>query len=44
LEEEIEAIIEDVLARLHQENERLCLMQEHLARHKAIAKRSQVMQ
>jgi hypothetical protein len=42
-EEEINAIIEDELARLCQENERLRLMQEHLARRKAMAKRSQVM-
>jgi hypothetical protein len=31
-EEEIKAIIEDELACLHQENERLWLMQEHMAR------------
>jgi hypothetical protein len=31
-EEEIEAIIEDEKTRLHQENEHLRLMQEHLAR------------
>jgi hypothetical protein len=31
-EEEIEAVIKDELACLHQENERMCLMQEHLAR------------
>jgi hypothetical protein len=31
-EEEIEAVIEDELAHLYQENERLCHMQEHLAR------------
>jgi hypothetical protein len=31
-EEEIEAVIKDELARLRQENERLCLMQEHMAR------------
>jgi hypothetical protein len=42
-EEEINAIIEDELARLYQENERLRLMQGHLARRKAMAKRSQVM-
>jgi hypothetical protein len=29
---------------LRQENEHLCLMQEHLARRKAMAKRTQVMQ
>jgi hypothetical protein len=38
--EEIKAIIEDELARLRQENERLRLMQEQLARRKAMAKRS----
>jgi hypothetical protein len=43
-EEEIEAIIEDELARLRQDNEHLHLMQDHLARRKAMAKRSQVMQ
>jgi hypothetical protein len=43
-EKEIETIIEDELTRLCQENERLRLMQEHLARRKAMAKRSQVMQ
>jgi hypothetical protein len=31
-EEEIKAVIEDELVRLHQENERQRLMQEHLAR------------
>jgi hypothetical protein len=31
-EEEIKAIIEDELACLHQENERLRLMQEHMAK------------
>jgi hypothetical protein len=43
-EEEIEAIIDDELAYLDQENERLCLMEEHLARRKAMAKRSLVVQ
>jgi hypothetical protein len=43
-EEEIEAIIEDELTRLSQENDRLRLMQEHLARQMVMAKRSQVMQ
>jgi hypothetical protein len=38
--EEIKAIIEDELARLRQENECLRLMQEQLARRKAMAKRS----
>jgi ABC-type Fe2+-enterobactin transport system substrate-binding protein len=42
-EEEIEAVIEDELVRLHQENECLRLKQEHLARRKVVAKRSQVM-
>jgi hypothetical protein len=39
-EEEIKAIIEDELARLHQENEHLRLMQEQLARRKAMTKRA----
>jgi hypothetical protein len=43
-EEEIEAIIKDELARLRQENERLRLMREQLARGKAMAKRAQTMQ
>jgi hypothetical protein len=43
-EEEIEAVIEDKLALLHKDNEHLRLMQEHLARWKAMEKRSQVMQ
>jgi hypothetical protein len=43
-DEEIEAIIEDELTRLHQENECLRLMQEHLARRKAMTKRTQIMQ
>jgi hypothetical protein len=42
--EEIEAIIEDELARLCQENERLRLMQEQMVRRKAMAKRAQAMQ
>jgi hypothetical protein len=42
--EEIEAIIEDELARLRQENERLRLMQEQMVRRKAMAKRAQAMQ
>jgi hypothetical protein len=42
--EEIEAIIEDELTCLYQENERLRLMQEQLARRKAMAKRAQTMQ
>jgi hypothetical protein len=44
LEEEIEAIIEDELARLRQENGCLWLMQEHLARRKAMVKISQILQ
>jgi TPP-dependent pyruvate/acetoin dehydrogenase alpha subunit len=40
----MEAVIEDELACLHQENECLRLMEEHLARQKAMAKRSQIMQ
>jgi predicted DNA-binding ArsR family transcriptional regulator len=43
-EEEIKAIIEDELACLRQENECLRLMQEHMARWRAIARRSQIMQ
>jgi hypothetical protein len=43
-EEEIEAVIKDDLVCLHQENECLCLMQEHLARQKTMVKRSQIMQ
>jgi hypothetical protein len=43
-EEEIEAIIEDELAYLHQENERMRFMQEQSVRRKAMAKRSQVIQ
>jgi hypothetical protein len=44
LEEEIEAIIEDELVHLHQENECLRSMQEQLAKRKVMAKRSQIMQ
>jgi hypothetical protein len=43
-DKEIEAIIEDELMCLRQDNERLRLMQEHLARRKAMVKRTQVMQ
>jgi hypothetical protein len=43
-EEEIKAIIEDELAHLRQENEPLRLIQEQMARRKAMAKRSQTMQ
>jgi hypothetical protein len=43
-EEEIKAIIEDELSRLRQENECLRLMQEELAKRKAMAKRVQTMQ
>jgi hypothetical protein len=43
--EEIKAVIEDeMMVHLHQENEHLRLMQEHLARRKAMAKRSQIKQ
>jgi hypothetical protein len=42
--QETKAIIKDELTRLCQENEHLRLMQEHLARRKAMAKRTQVMQ
>jgi hypothetical protein len=41
-EEEIEAIIEDELVLLRQENERLRLMQEQLYRRKAMAQRSHI--
>jgi phage gp37-like protein len=44
LDGEIKAIIEDELTCLLHENERLWLMQEHLARRKVMAKRTQVMQ
>jgi aspartate aminotransferase-like enzyme len=43
-EEEIKAVIKDELACLRQENEHLRIMQEHLARWKAMVKRSQVKQ
>jgi hypothetical protein len=43
-DEEIEAIIKDELTCLRQEMEHLWLMQEHLARRKAMVKRTQVMQ
>jgi hypothetical protein len=43
-EEEIEAVIEDELECLHQENERLRLVQEDMARKNAMAKRSQIIQ
>jgi hypothetical protein len=43
-EEEIDTIIKDELAHDHQENERLRLIQEQMARRKAMAKRAQVMQ
>jgi hypothetical protein len=39
-EEEIKAIIKDELACLRQENEHLRLIQEHMARRKAMAKRA----
>jgi hypothetical protein len=39
-EEEIEAVMKDELARLRQENEHMCLMQEHMAKRLAMAKRS----
>jgi hypothetical protein len=42
-EEEILAIIEDELARLHQENAHLWLMQEQLAKIKTMAKNAQTM-
>jgi hypothetical protein len=44
IDEEIKAIIEDVLMHLRQENEHLWLMQEHLVRRKVMVKRTQVMQ
>jgi molecular chaperone DnaK (HSP70) len=43
-EEEIEAIIKDELPRLHQENKRLWLMQEHMAIQRVIVRQSQIMQ
>jgi hypothetical protein len=43
-EVEIEALIEDKLAHLHQQNERLRLMKEHMAKRRAVARRSQIMQ
>jgi hypothetical protein len=43
-EDEIEAIIEDELVCLRQENERLRLMKEQLARRKAMVKRTETMQ
>jgi hypothetical protein len=42
-EEDIEAVIEDELARLRQENEHLQLIQEQMARRKALVKRAHVM-
>jgi hypothetical protein len=42
--EEIKAIIEDELARLHQENEHLRLRQEQMVRRKEMSKRAQAMQ
>jgi hypothetical protein len=42
--EEIKTIIKDELARLRQENECLQLMQEHMARRRVVARRSQIMQ
>jgi hypothetical protein len=44
LDEQTKAIIEDELMHLHQENEHLWLIQEHLARRNVMVKRSQVMQ
>jgi hypothetical protein len=41
--EEIKAIIKDELVRLHQENERLWLMQEHMARRRVVVRRSKIM-
>jgi hypothetical protein len=40
----MEAIIEDELTWLRQENEHLQLMQEQMARRKAVAKRAHIMQ
>jgi hypothetical protein len=42
--EEIEVAIKNELARLRQENERMWLMQEHMARWRVVARRSQIMQ
>jgi hypothetical protein len=44
LEEEIKEVIEDGLVCLHQKNDHLRLMQEQMARRKAMAKKAQVMQ
>jgi hypothetical protein len=41
--EEIKAIIKDEPVRLRQENERLWLMQEHMARRRVVVRRSKIM-
>jgi thiamine biosynthesis protein ThiC len=43
-EEEIEVVIEDEFTRLHQENERLWLKQEHMAKRRAAMQWVQIMQ
>jgi hypothetical protein len=43
-EEEIEALIEDELVHLHQENERFRLEQEHITRWRVVMQRAQIMQ
>jgi hypothetical protein len=43
-EEEIDAVIEDELACLRQENRHLRLVQEQMARQRAVVKRVQIMQ
>jgi predicted RNase H-like HicB family nuclease len=42
-EEEIEAVVEDELACLRQENERLRLVQEQMIRRREVMKRAQIM-
>jgi Tfp pilus assembly protein FimV len=42
--EEIKLVIEDELARLHQENERLRLVHEQMTRRSAVMKRAHIMQ
>jgi hypothetical protein len=43
-EEEIEAVIEDELVHLHQENEHLLLVQQQMIRWRVVLKRAQIMQ
>jgi hypothetical protein len=42
-EDEIEAVIEDELVHLRQENKRFRPVQEHMARQRAVMKRAQIM-